>query len=122
LKQALTMIQNISNGNKLVAQDVENLLTGENICLISTDLEITKSYVIECIQFTLVNNTPESVLENNDLMIPENLTLLVQKILSLSRETKDGEMIHNLILILMLLAAYVTEQRACSLATSIFTS
>lgn len=78
--------------------------------------------MIECIQFTLLNNTPENVLENQELMIPENLTLLVQKILSLSRETKDGEMIHNLILILLILSAYVTEPKALSLATSIFTS
>ena len=62
------------------------------------------------------------MLENPDYEIPESLGLIIKKVLSLSRNTTDGEMIHNLIVLLLVISAYTTEPKASSLATSIFNS
>ena len=119
----LTHIQNIEINQGLSVEAVENLLTGNFLQFkIKIDLENTKSVIIDCIKFTLLNNISENTLGNKDFYVPESLTLLIQKVLSLSRETKDGEMIYNLMIILFILSTVLPEKKSFSLLNSIFTS
>lgn len=92
------------------------------VVILYVDLDVTKPFIIECILYTLCKILKENAMENPEFMIPESYRVLIQKILSISREIKDGEMIHNLIQILVILAGYLEESKTCSLATSILNS
>ena len=122
LKKALTYIQNIQDNKGIDIEAIEDLFSGIFTQPKIIDLENTKAIFVDCIKFTLLNNISENLLGNQNALIPQSLVLLVQRILSLSRETKDGQMIENLLIILFVLSPYLEESTAVSFANSIFTS
>lgn len=85
-------------------------------------LEATIGFVVEIIMDTLLKSVLECDLEAEEYKLAESFAYVVKRILSVSRETKDGEMIHNLIIVLLVLSSCLNEKEAGYLATTVFTS
>lgn len=71
-------------------------------------------------KFTLIHNITENALEDDNPLISEVYDQLVKKVLSLSQEVRDGQMIEDLITIIIILSSYINESKVAALATSVF--
>jgi hypothetical protein len=88
----------------------------------SIGLDFIKEYVVEAIQYALCTLHSEGVMQDDQLRVAERYKDLVVQLLTVCKETTDGQMIHNLIIILFILASYLDDHHSCALASSIFNS
>lgn len=122
VQQCLEAIQAAGERKQLDIKQMEPLYTGRFADAMGLGLEVTKGSVIEVIADTVLKSVSEGALEAEEYKLAESFAYVIKRILSVSRETKDGEMIHNLIIVLLVLSSCLNEKEAGYLATTIFTS
>lgn len=106
--------------NYVLPQDIAESKLKILAFIIDLDIDFFIAPIMECILHALLNLHTEAVLDDEDMMLSDKYAAFINKVLTVSKEPINGQMIHNLIIILFILSAYLNESKSCTLASTIF--